>query len=139
MTATSAIATVCDLLAALKDWAPTVEDGDLVFALDPPAELEPALLILHTGVRAALTRRAWHGCDGDTGRVRELNPAAPIPPGVTLLCVAGDACWDRIHPAARLDQPHLFALTGTAGPSRRRSSPGPHQEPSGGGTELVAP
>jgi hypothetical protein len=38
-----------------------------------------------------------------------LNPDGPIPPGITLLTVEGDHRWDRIHPAAWLDHPELFA------------------------------
>ncbi|MBN9518544.1 hypothetical protein J0H58_08510 [bacterium] len=101
--------TVRGLLDLLTPFAPAAEGEDLVFAADPPADLDAVLRVLHTGVRAALTGRRWVGCDGATGRAAALNPAAPLPAGVTLLCVEGDGRWDRIDPAARLDLPRLFA------------------------------
>jgi len=96
--------TACDLLAELVVLGPAVEGDDLTFA----ADLDAVLRVLHTGVRAVLAGRRWYGCDGDTGRVVELNPAAPVPDGVTLLAVEGDECWDRIDPAARTDHPDVF-------------------------------
>ena len=101
--------TVRDLVSALGPFGPAADGEELTFAADPPEALDAALGVLHTGVRAALTGRRWYGCDGRTGRVAALNPAAPIPAGVTLLCVEGDDRWDRIDPAARLDLPRLFA------------------------------
>ncbi|MBM3978692.1 MAG: hypothetical protein FJ304_00115 [Planctomycetes bacterium] len=106
---TRAPTTAAELLALVGECGPTVEDGALVFDRDPAADLVPALRVLHTGIRALLTGRRWYGCDGDTGRVVELQYAARIPAGNTLLCVEGDARWDRIHPAAPLDLPSLFA------------------------------
>ena len=99
--------TPSELLAALQAFTPAVDDGELTFD-ELPLDLEAALRILHTGVRAMMTGRKWYGCDGKTGRVIALNPAATIPPGVTLLCVEGDADWDRPDPAARIDLPRLF-------------------------------
>jgi hypothetical protein len=64
---------------------------------------------MQTGVRAILTGRVWWGTSSDRPWVVELNPAEPIPAGVTLLCVEGDQRWERFHPAARLDHPELFA------------------------------
>ena len=91
-------------------------DGtDLTFAADPPADLSVRLAVLHTGVRALLAGRRWFATveGGKAGRftrvtVPALDPAAPLPAGVTLLCVEGDPRWDRIDPAARLDLPDLF-------------------------------
>jgi hypothetical protein len=115
LTTATAPATARDLLARLKPFGPAVEASDLIFAADLPADLMPAVSVLHTGLRAVLTGRRWYGCEGATGRVVELDPAAPIPPGITLLSVEGDRCWDRIHPAARLDHPELFATRGRGG------------------------
>ena len=105
-TTTTTARAVC---ARVRPYGPGVEGADLVVAADLPADLEPVVSVLHTGVRAVLTGRKWYGCNGDTGRVAELDPAAPVPPGVTLLCVEGVPRWDRIRPAARLDHPELFA------------------------------
>jgi hypothetical protein len=103
--------TARDLLAQVRPFDPVVENGELVFDRDPPGDLVPALEVLHTGVRAQLTRRTWWGgtiAVGTRPRVITLNPADPIPPGINLLCVEGDGSWDRIHPLARIDHPHLF-------------------------------
>jgi hypothetical protein len=118
-------ATARTLLAALADFGPSAQGSELVLATDPPGPLEPALRVLHTGVRAALTGRRWWGCDGRTGHIRALDPAAPIPAGVTLLSVEGDPIWDRIPPATRLDLPRLFASDPPAGPSGRWTARGP--------------
>ena len=98
------------LLAAVKEFRPSVEAGSLVFDPDPPAELLSAICLLHTAIRAALTGRHWCGCGSTrkTAAPRFLDLAAPIPAGITLLCVEGDDGWDRIHPTARLDLPRLF-------------------------------
>ncbi|MBN9521630.1 hypothetical protein J0H58_24445 [bacterium] len=111
MTTTAIPATTADLLAAVAAYRPVVEDGALEFELDPPAGLMRRLRVLHTGVRAALTGRSWYGCGSDrrTAAPRELDPAAPIPDGITLLAVAGDPRWDRIAAGARVDLPELFA------------------------------
>ncbi|QJX00254.1 hypothetical protein [Frigoriglobus tundricola] len=103
--------TAAELLALVELFGPTVEDGALVFDRDPPADLLAALRVLHTGIRAALTGRKWYGCGSTrkTAAPRPLDPSDLIPPGITLLCVEGDQRWDRIHPAARLDLPRLFA------------------------------
>ena len=105
-------ATASGLLALVEPFGPVVEGGALVFDTDPSAALEPALRVLHTGLRALLSGRRWYGCDGDSGRVVELQSVALVPPGTTLLAVESDACWDRIHPDARIDLPHLFAQRG---------------------------
>lgn len=104
-TTTTTPTTARALLAALAPSGPAAEGEELAFAADPPPEFDAALRVLHTGVRAQLAGRRWVGCDGSTGRVAPLTPAAPIPAGVTLLCVEGDARWDRIDPSARLDLP----------------------------------
>jgi hypothetical protein len=97
------------LLAALRPLGPGVEGRELVLATDPPAEFLSVLGVMHSGVRAVLTGRVWWGASSDRPRVVGLNPAEPIPAGITLLCVEGDPRWDRIDPAARLDHPELFA------------------------------
>ena len=103
--------TAAALLAAVRPFDPAADGAGLVFDLDPPAELVAALSVLHSGVRAQLTGRRWVGCGSDrkTAAPRLLDPAAPIPEGVTLLCVEGDPRWDRLDPFARLDLPALFA------------------------------
>jgi hypothetical protein len=102
--------TARELLARVLDLAPSVEGGELVFATEVSTELLVDLKVLHTGVRALLTGRAWWGSSTDAPvRVRVLNPNEPIPDGIGLLCVADDARWDRIVPAAGCDCPHLFA------------------------------
>jgi hypothetical protein len=107
-TPTPNLTTARDLLFAVESFGPLVLGDELVFSGELSAELEPVLSILHTGVRAQLVKRKWYGCEGETGRVIDLSPAAPILPEITLLCVEGDERWDRIHPAARLDRPELF-------------------------------
>jgi hypothetical protein len=97
------------LPAVVEPFGLSVEEAGLLLAASLPADLESALSVLHTGVRAVLTGRTWYGCEGETGRVLQLNPAASIPPGITLLTVEGDRRWDRIRPAAQLDHPELFA------------------------------
>jgi len=108
LTATATPATARELLDALAPLGPAADGEELAFDGDPPAALDAALRILHTGARAQLAGRRWVGCDGATGRVTVLNPAAPIPAGVTLLCAEGDTQWDRIDPAARFELPRLF-------------------------------
>ena len=106
--------TAAGLLALVAEFRPTVEGGALAFDLDPPADLLPLLRVLHTGIRAGLTGRRWYGC-GSTSKTaapRPLDPSAPIPDGITLLCAEGDERWDRIRPDARLDLPRLFAPAG---------------------------
>ncbi len=114
------VRTVRDLMARTAPCGPAAEYDELLFATDPPPELVPLLRVLHTGVRAVLTGRRWWGATSDgKPRVVELCPDAPIPAGIGLLCVEGDARWDRIAPAARCDLPHLFAPTNPAGSARR--------------------
>lgn len=101
--------TARELLALVEPFGPTAEGGELVFATDPPSELVPVLAVLHTAVRALLTRRRWWGAGSDEPRAVELNPSAPIPAGIDLLCVEGHERWDRIHPDARTALPRLFS------------------------------
>ncbi len=111
MTTTATPATAADLLAAVAAYRPVVEDGALEFELDPPAGLTRRLRVLHTGVRAALAGRPWYGCGSDrrTAAPREIDPAEPIPDGITLLAVAGDRRWDRVPAGAWADLLELFA------------------------------
>jgi hypothetical protein len=103
--------TAVAVLAAVREFGPAVEGAELAFAHDPPTELAAGLVVLHTGLRALLTGRPWYGCGSDrrTAAPRPLDPSGPIPGGVTLLCVGGDARWDRIDAGARVDLPGLFA------------------------------
>lgn len=110
MTAIATVATARALYASVVPFGPAVEGEDLVFDADVPVELLPLVRVLHTGLRAEYTGAGWYGCEGDTGRAYVLCLASPIPARVSLLCVAGDPRWDRIHPAARLDFPELFAF-----------------------------
>lgn len=119
------------LLAAITPFGPAADGEDLVFAADPPADLDPLLRVLHTGIRAMLAVKTWYGCDGQSGRVYVLSPLAPIPGNVTLLAVEGDRRWDRIGPSARLDFPRLFGPAPAAGPSRAAPKSRPHPERSG--------
>src|SRR5438105_282997 len=98
------------LFALVETFGPAVEGEDAVFATDPPTELVPALEVLHTAIRALVTGRKWFGCGSEraTAAPRVLDPGAPIPDGITLLCCEGDRGWDRIHPGARIDLQHLF-------------------------------
>ena len=108
VTATTARA----LFAMIEPFKPDAIDGELVFTTDPPGELEPVLSILHTGIRALLIGRRWWGSTAANGKrpsVIILEPAALIPAGIVLLSVEGDQRWDRIDPAARIDNPGLFA------------------------------
>ncbi|HEX4612795.1 MAG TPA: hypothetical protein VH092_31660 [Urbifossiella sp.] len=109
--AAGATTTAAALLAAARPFAPAVDGAGLVFDLDPPAGLVAALAVLHTGVRAQLAGRRWYGCGSNrrTAAPWLLDPAAPIPDGVTLLSVEGDQRWDRLDPFTRLDLPALFA------------------------------
>jgi hypothetical protein len=103
--------TAVTLLEVLAPYRPTVEDGELVVELDPPAGLLARLEILHTGVRAVLTGRQWQGgvsTTGDRPAVVDLDPTGPIPPHVTLLRVEGDSHWDRVLASARTGVPELF-------------------------------
>jgi hypothetical protein len=125
--------TAASLLAALTAGGcrPTAEGEELVFHRPPPAHLHDPLAVLHTGVRALVTGRRWFGLDPATGKpcgphpargdgplaFGALDPARPLPAGVGLLSVEGDACWDRLPPLARLNSPDLFA-TGVAPHSR---------------------
>ena len=112
MPAVTAPTSAAELSAVVLAYRPTMEVGALAFVVEPPPELERLLRVLHTGVRAALTGRPWYGCGSDrkTAAPRQLDPAAPIPAGVTLLAVEGDRRWDRIDPGARLALPDLFLL-----------------------------
>jgi hypothetical protein len=101
--------TARELLDLVGPFGPTVADGELVLEADPPPDLDAALCVLHTGVRAALTGRRWWGCASAKPRVVELSPAAPVPADIELLAVEGDDRWDRVHPDARLDHKEPFA------------------------------
>lgn len=121
--------TARELLARVRYLAPSVEGRELVFAADVPADLLADLTVLHTGVRAVLAGRAWRGSSTDApARVLVLSSDEPIPEGVGLVCVEGDARWDRIPPDARCDCPHLFAEPAprpTRGSFRRPHEPRP--------------
>ena len=96
------------LLERVRAFGPALEGTELVFATDPPPELDVVLCVLHTGVRALLAGKTWWGTTSPKVRVLELNPADPLPAGVALLAVEGDGRWDRLRPDAHLDLPKLF-------------------------------
>jgi hypothetical protein len=100
--------TASALLAALREYGPTVDGDELAFDCDPPAALVRVAAVLHTGVRALLTGRPWYGERSDRPGLTALNPPAPIPTGITLLCVEGDQRWHRVRETARVDLPALF-------------------------------
>ena len=110
MTTCTHTTTVASILPYLAAYAPRVEGAEPVFDIDPPANLDPVLRVLHTGVRAALVRRPWYGmtgADGQPPRFYNLDPRKPIPARVALLCVLGDQAWDRIPSWSRIDNPEL--------------------------------
>ncbi|MBN9523046.1 hypothetical protein J0H58_31790 [bacterium] len=118
--------TAVTLLEAIASYRPTVEAGDLVVESDPPPGLLARLEILHTGVRAILSGRKWQGgaySTGDRPAIVDLDPAKPIPPGVTLLRVKGDSRWDRVPAGARVGAPELFSRP------RKPESNGPVEAP----------
>jgi hypothetical protein len=96
------------LRALLSDADPHVRHKAAVKLLEVTMKFKQ-MAVLHTGIRALRTERRWWGSTSEKPRVIELNPAAPIPAGITLLSVEGDAVWDRIAPDTRLDVPRLFA------------------------------
>ncbi len=110
------------LLEAVAGFDPRPGTLELDFSRDPPAELWDALRVLQTGVRAALTGRRWAGCDSTSGRAQWLSPDRPVPAGVGLLAVEGDARWDRIPADARRVMPRLFSARPHA-PGQPRPSP----------------
>jgi hypothetical protein len=124
--------TARELLARVLPFAPSVVGTNLVGAAPLPADLRADVKLLQSGVRALLTGRAWWGSSSDApARLRVLSPDEPIPDGIGLLCVAGDARWDRIAPDARCDFPHLFAVSvprPARGSFRRPHEPRPSRE-----------
>jgi hypothetical protein len=109
---TTAMITAFALLALVKRFGPTIEGEELVFDTDLPEDLEDAMSILHTGVRALLTCKPWWGsaaCDAKRPKVEVLDSDKPIPSWCGLVCVEGDAGWERIHPNAIKNHPELFA------------------------------
>ena len=126
------LVTAADLLAALTRAGrrPAVDGADLTFDRPPPPDLVPFVEVLHTGLRAVLSGRRWHGCDRATGGAGgpfpgrafgplaygALDPAALLPRNVELLCVAGDAVWDRVPPSAWGRAPGVLAPA-PAGPA----------------------
>jgi putative DNA primase/helicase len=117
--------TVADLLVALEranGW-PIATPGKLTFPVPPPRELLPLIRVLHSGVRAILTRRPWFGLSGETGWADRLNPETPIPLWVEYLAAQGDTGWDRIRPASRTELPYLFVDVPEPKPSGRLPRP----------------
>jgi hypothetical protein len=110
--------TALSLFAALKPLNPVVEGDKLGFGSDPPTALKPILRVLHTGIRALVTKRRWFATTASPARSNarfsnlsavELDPDAPIPANTIILCVEGDKRGDRVRPVALIDHPELFA------------------------------
>ena len=120
--------------------SPMVEGRELVIDAEPPAALAPLLLVLHTGVRAALVGSQWWGLP-ESGRAVPLDPARPVPESVRFLAVGGDAdgCWDRVTSSMRLDAPAAFApdTVRPGGPAQGRKSPAESTPPRG--RRAIAP
>lgn len=127
MTPTKCPLTARGLLEAVAEFGPTPGVLCLEFDREPPTDLWDALRVLQTGVRSILTRRRWFGCSSATGHPCHLSPDKPIPDGVDLLTVEGDAKWDRIPLNARQDFPHLFAAPPT--PAHRTGHVAPDKLP----------
>ena len=79
--ATTTPITARDLFAALQPFGPAADGEELVFDLDPPAELLPVLAVLHTGIRALIAVRKWYGERSDRPGLTVLNPATRSRPG----------------------------------------------------------
>ena len=94
--------TAADLLRRLVEAGcdPAVEGADLTLDADPPAELEPLVGVLHTGLRAILSGRRWFAFDA-AGRGcgprsdHALDPGRLLPRGATHVCVEGFA-WNSL-------------------------------------------
>jgi len=90
---------------------PAAEGADLTLDADPPAELEPLIWVLHTGLRAILSGRRWFAFDaagrgcGPRGD-HALDPGRLLPRGATHVCVEGFA-WNRLDGCVGL-HPELF-------------------------------
>ena len=97
---------------------PVADGWDLVLSADPPADLEPYLGLLHTGVRALLKGRRWFGLD-DRGRGvgplidSALDPGRLLPASTRCLSVEGEigAGWDVIGTGAADWLPNAFAVS----------------------------
>lgn len=115
--------TARELLRSLSaaDCSPRVDGQSVVFDRRPPDDLLPYVTLLKTGLRAAMTGRPWYalgvpgakdkracarGCG--SGIDGTLSPDEEIPPHAFLLCVAGDARWDRIRPGMAEKLPDAF-------------------------------
>ena len=105
--------TAADLLRRLveADCDPAVEGAELTLDADPPAELEPLIGVLHTGLRAILSGRRWFAFDaagrGCGPRIdHALDPGRLLPRGATHLCVEGFA-WNSLD-GCLARHPELF-------------------------------
>jgi hypothetical protein len=100
--------TAKELCARLHAYGLYADGAALVFCTPLPLELEAAVAVLQTGVRAERLGRAWWGSASNKVRMVPLQPAEPVPDDIGLLAVGGDASWDSIRPDAQLDFPRLF-------------------------------
>jgi len=88
------------LIAALRERGHSVTLDGPGFIIDPapPADLETAVAMLQTGIRACITGRPWLGLSSDTGHAEAIDVHRAAPSWCSLLAVEGDKQWDRIHP-----------------------------------------
>jgi hypothetical protein len=102
--------TTVALLAELErcGYSPRVEGHRLTFDPRPPDVFLPVIRLLHTGIRAILTRRTWLACSTTTGWAQMIDTNKPVPSWVGLLAVQKDTKWDRIRSAAKFDLPYCF-------------------------------
>ena len=117
--------TAADLLRLLVEAGgdPAAEGADLTLDADPPAELEPLVEVLHTGLRALLSGRRWfafdaagRGCGPRTDHA--LDPGRLLPRGATHVCVEGFA-WNSLDGCVNR-HPELFEPPAAAPQSPRR-------------------
>ena len=103
-------------------YAIAAEGCELCIDPAPPANLDAHLRVLHTGVRALVVGKPWFGSADARARrpwVEELAPDELLPRDVGLLCVSGDAEWDRLPEGTLNDNPELFAEEGEQKPKRK--------------------
>lgn len=98
-----------------------VHEGKLRVSKNVPVDLHPKLAILHTGIRAILTRSAWYGfrsahASWKDGKDNPLDTKKLIPIGIDRLCITGGKCWNAISDQQMNDNAELWqATTGKAG------------------------
>jgi hypothetical protein len=122
--------TPVQMLARLREsgYAPAVDGEELVLAKSPGDRLDEALGLLHCHLRALLTGRRLIAFDADgkpLGSARDgvIDPAAPLPWNLSLVCVEGLGGWERIDPKARERFAQLFDVVPELAADRKRKAP----------------